>query len=378
LNCAVKTVNDTANYNQRLEFLHEASAMKGLKTEHVVKLIGVVSMGQPTLVLMELMENGDLKNFLYKRRPDSENNKENLPQPTLEETLQMALEIADGMAYLSVQKYVHRDLAARNCMVSANNVVKVGDFGMARDIYERDYYRKQSRGLLPVRWMAPESIRDGKFTTQSDVWSYGVVLWEMSTLAEQPYGGYSHEEVMRIVREGQKMARPDNCSDIVYGLMTDCWESNPTARPTFLDLCDQLLEHANDRFRATAFYCSREGREAVLKQEELARIRSEDEAARLQNPSSPLTGGGPGEHHQNGNGMSDNGHVPGNSPGEIAMVSLRPDNRSQTQVQFNTDNSGSRSSKLSVNGIVGGIGIMAQRLRNKSGSTGAGAGSEHA
>jgi len=202
-----------------------------------------------------------------------------------------------------------------------------------------------------------------------------VVLWEMATLAEQPYGGYSHEEVMRIVRDGQKMERPENCSDIVYELMSDCWESSPNARPTFLDLCERLEDHSNERFRATAFYTSREGREAVLKQEELARIRSEDEAARLQNPSSPLTGST--EHHQNGNGTSDNGHVPGNS-GEIAMVSLRPDNRSQTQVQFNTENSGSRSSKLSVNGIVGGIGIMAQRLRNKSGSTGVGAGSEQA
>ena len=133
--------------------------MKDYNTEHVIKLIGVVSQGQPALVLMELMENGDLKNYLRSRRPDSENNKLGLPVPTLREVLQMAVEISDGMSYLSVKKIVHRDLAARNCMVSHDVVVKVGDFGMARDIYETEYYRKEGRGLLPVRWMAPESIK---------------------------------------------------------------------------------------------------------------------------------------------------------------------------------------------------------------------------
>ena len=133
--------------------------MKDYNTEHVIKLLGVVSQGQPALVLMELMENGDLKNYLRSLRPDSENNKLGLPVPTLREVLQMAIEISDGMSYLSVKKIVHRDLAARNCMVSHDVVVKVGDFGMARDIYETEYYRKEGRGLLPVRWMAPESIK---------------------------------------------------------------------------------------------------------------------------------------------------------------------------------------------------------------------------
>ena len=159
MSVAVKTVNKESTYKQKIEFLHEASVMKDYNTEHVIKLIGVVSEGQPALVLMELMENGDLKNYLRSLRPDSENNRRGLPAPTLGQVLQMAVDIADGMAYLSVKKIVHRDLAARNCMVSNNIVVKVGDFGMARDVYETEYYKKQGRGLLPVRWMAPESIR---------------------------------------------------------------------------------------------------------------------------------------------------------------------------------------------------------------------------
>ena len=179
--CAIKTVNDTSNLLDRMEFLNEASVMKTFnEAHHVVKLLGVVSRGQPPLVIMELMAKGDLKNYLRKSR-------ESLHNITYQEMYRMAAEIADGMGYLAAKKYIHRDLAARNCMVSGDNTVKIGDFGMARDIYETDYYRKGTTGLLPVRWMAPESLADGVFTSDSDIWSYGVVLWEMATLAEQPY-----------------------------------------------------------------------------------------------------------------------------------------------------------------------------------------------
>lgn len=167
----------------------------------MVKLLGVVTRGQPTLVIMELMVNGDLKRYLRSHRPCE--NITNTP-PNLDRILQMAIEIADGMAYLSTKKFVHRDLAARNCMVAEDLTVKVGDFGMTRDVYERDYYRKGSKGLLPVRWMAPESLKDGVFSSYSDVWSYGVVLWEMVTFASQPYQGLSNDQV-RAVRSTPKV-----------------------------------------------------------------------------------------------------------------------------------------------------------------------------
>lgn len=183
--CAIKTVNENATDRERINFLKEASVMKGFDTHHVVRLLGVVSRGQPTLVVMELMVNGDLKGYLRLHRPETDT--PNTQPPSLRRILQMAIEIADGMAYLAAKKFVHRDLAARNCMVAEDLTVKIGDFGMTRDIYETDYYRKGTKGLLPVRWMAPESLKDGVFSTSSDVFSFGIVLWEMATLASQPY-----------------------------------------------------------------------------------------------------------------------------------------------------------------------------------------------
>lgn len=184
----------------------------------MVRLLGVVSLGQPVFVLMELMANGDLKTFLRNRRPSETSAGQ---PPTLEQLYKMAAEIADGMAYLSAKKFVHRDLAGRNCMVAADLTVKIGDFGMTRDIYETDYYRKGNKGLLPVRWMAPESLKDGVFTSQSDVWSFGVVLWEMVTLAMQPYQGLSNEQVLKFVVNGGMMEKVNSdcvifCCFVIY------------------------------------------------------------------------------------------------------------------------------------------------------------------
>ncbi|XP_042351337.1 insulin-like growth factor 1a receptor isoform X2 [Plectropomus leopardus] len=209
---AIKTVNESASMRERIEFLNEASVMKEFNCHHVVRLLGVVSQGQPTLVIMELMTRGDLKSYLRSLRKE---NATSQVLPPLKKMIQMAGEIADGMSYLNANKFVHRDLAARNCMVAEDFTVKIGDFGMTRDIYETDYYRKGGKGLLPVRWMSPESLKDGVFTTMSDVWSFGVVLWEIATLAEQPYQGMSNEQVLRFVMEGGLLDKPDNCPDML-------------------------------------------------------------------------------------------------------------------------------------------------------------------
>lgn len=276
--CAIKTVNEHATNRERLEFLNEATVMKEFDTHHVVRLLGVVSQGQPTLVVMELMANGDLKSYLRSHRPDIDPSIERTP-PTLKQILQMAIEIADGMAYLAAKKFVHRDLAARNCMVAEDLTVKIGDFGMTRDIYETDYYRKGTKGLLPVRWMAPESLKDGVFTSSSDVWSYGVVLWEMATLASQPYQGLSNDQVLRYVIDGGIMEAPENCPEKLYKLMRHCWKHKPSDRPTFLELCTYLIDDASETFRQVSFYHSPQGVEA----------RSSRNSQSSQNdPSTPL------------------------------------------------------------------------------------------
>lgn len=144
------------------------------------------------------------------------------------------------MEYLSENHYVHRDLAARNCLVSKDMIVKISDFGLSRDMYSCDYYRVQSKSLLPVRWMPPESILYGKFTTESDVWSYGVVLWEIYSYGVQPYYGYNNQEVINLIRSRKLLPCPDACPSYCYALMVECWAEQAIRRPNFSEIAHRL------------------------------------------------------------------------------------------------------------------------------------------
>ncbi|XP_043934319.1 insulin-like growth factor 1 receptor [Protopterus annectens] len=301
---AIKTVNESASMRERIEFLNEASVMKEFNCHHVVRLLGVVSQGQPTLVIMELMTRGDLKSYLRSLRPDAEKNPSQSP-PTLTKMIQMAGEIADGMAYLNANKFVHRDLAARNCMVAEDFTVKIGDFGMTRDIYETDYYRKGGKGLLPVRWMSPESLKDGVFTTNSDVWSFGVVLWEIATLAEQPYQGMSNEQVLRFVMEGGLLEKPDNCPDMLFELMRMCWQYNPKMRPSFLEIISSIKDELDPSFREVSFFYSEENKPPDTEELDL---EAENMESIPLDPSSTLQ---PTEKHS--------GHKTENGPGVTVL-----------------------------------------------------------
>ncbi|XP_062509692.1 insulin receptor-like isoform X2 [Corticium candelabrum] len=245
LNVAIKKLMPGSSQEDRIQFLNEASVMKLFRSDHVVRLLGIVSKTSPTLVIMELMGKGDLKSYLRTLRPQefSGDMYSFLHFPiTEDDQLQMAAQIAAGMAYLAQKKVIHRDLAARNCMIADNGAVKIGDFGMARDAYVSDYYRKRGRGPMPVRWMAPESLQDGIFTTASDIWSYGIVLWEISTLGAQPYPGKSNEEVMRFVIGRQLMDVNDlkSSPDIYVELMITCWNFSAFDRPLFEEVLSKL------------------------------------------------------------------------------------------------------------------------------------------
>lgn len=248
--CAIKTVPPTSTAKQRMDFLREASIMKQFDTYHVVKLMGVVSTTTPVYVIMEFMENGDLKSFLRSLRDAHQRDK----KPLVDGIYLMAAQIADGMAYLVSKKFVHRDLAARNCMVGENGVVKIGDFGLTRDIYVNDYYRRDTQGRLPVRWMAPESLSDNLYTSASDVWSYGIVVWEIVTFSAYPYQGLSNDEVITRVTQGGSMSRPDNCPDKLYHIMEMCWRRNDRDRPSFHDIVEYLLPETEDKLLPNCFY----------------------------------------------------------------------------------------------------------------------------
>lgn len=161
----------------------------------------------------------------------------------------MAAQIADGMAFLEYNKFIHRDLAARNCMVANDMTVKIGDFGMSRQIYTGDYYRKGNKGDMPIRWMAPESLGEGIFTSQSDVWSYGVVIWEMMTLGLQPYAGKSNNEVMAHVLDGYTLNLPVFCPDVLASIVRMCWKWTASQRPKFLKIVESLDAYLDDNFR---------------------------------------------------------------------------------------------------------------------------------
>ncbi|KAG5337371.1 INSR protein, partial [Acromyrmex charruanus] len=249
---AIKTISETASQREKNEFLNEASVMKNFSTWHIIKLLGVVSMGNPPFVIMELMENGDLKTYLRRIRDTQ-------MVPNASRIMRMAAEIADGMAYLESKKFVHRDLAARNCMVSKDLVCKIGDFGMARDIYETDYYKIGKKGLLPIRWMAPENLSDGVFTSDSDVWSFGVVLYEILTLAEIPYQGFSNEEVLHHVLRKGMLNIPRNCPETIQKLMEKCFKWRPSERPTFMEIVSELEPFLGQDFCEKSFYHSDEG-----------------------------------------------------------------------------------------------------------------------
>ena len=175
----------------------------------------MVTKDNPVFLILEFMDKGDLKEYLQSFRSNesfsslSTADIHHKPLISVDKFYRMASEIADGMLWLSEHKYIHRDLAARNCLISKDDTIKIADLGLSKDIYQNPVYREKCKALLPIRWMSPESLINGSSTTKSDVWSYGVVLWEMSTYGENPYAGKENDEVIEFVKNGGRLVLPD-------------------------------------------------------------------------------------------------------------------------------------------------------------------------
>ena len=214
-----------------MEFLQEAAPMKRLGHPKVLQLYAVCTREEPFYIVTELMKHGSLLEYLQR-----EGRSLKLPQ-----LVDMSAQVAAGMAYLEVQNYIHRDLAARNILVSEHLICKVADFGLAR-VIDEDIYEAHTGAKFPIKWTAPEAAMYNRFTIKSDVWSFGVVLYEVVTYGRFPYPGMTNAEVLEKIQTGYRMGCPPNCPKQLHDIMLDCWREEPANRPTFETLQWQLEE----------------------------------------------------------------------------------------------------------------------------------------
>lgn len=247
---AIKTLRDKVDGALREEFCHEAMFRCRLQHQNVVCLIGVVTKEQPMSMIFTYSSLGDLHEFLVMRSPHSDmgsSDDDKTVKSTLEQNdfLHVITQIAAGMEYLSSHQVVHKDLAARNILVYDKLSVKIMDLGLFRDVYSADYYNLMGTKPFPIRWMSPEAIMYGKFSTDSDIWSYGVLLWEIFSYGLQPYCGYSNQDVIEMVHGHQLLPCPDDCPAWTYTLMLECWSEFPARRPRFKDVHTRLRTWEN-------------------------------------------------------------------------------------------------------------------------------------
>lgn len=306
---AVKVLREEATEEQVANFEREATLMASFDHPNVVRLLGVCAIGRPMCLLVEYMGRGDLNSFLRSLGPanyviclphlgaedsflDGRSGSSSGPTSgsgrklTDADLVNLARQVAAGMTYLAEKGYVHCDLATRNCLVNADLVVKIADFGLSQRLTAggANYYRADvEKDALPIRWMPLEAILFGRFTPASDIWAFGVLLWEVFSYALQPYYGLTHEQVIAYLKDGNLLTPPsDSCPPAVYALMRTCWAAEPAGRPSFRALEASLA----DLHRS------------LKKQEELARVEEEAAPAALvllsPNDSSSMVGGGDG------------------------------------------------------------------------------------
>ncbi|XP_078584817.1 tyrosine kinase receptor Cad96Ca-like [Branchiostoma floridae x Branchiostoma japonicum] len=230
------------------------AALKLIGTHpNVVSFLGCCTDTEPLYLLLEFVPGGSLQSILRSSQQTYENLHGGNKSLSSRNLTKFAWDVAKGMSFLSSKKILHRDLATRNVLVSADRTCKVSDFGLSR---EGDEYERTTKTRLAVRWMAPESLFHRKYSTKTDVWAFGVLLWEIVTLGATPYPGMSKREVMDGVQQGYRMGKPQHCDENLYSLMKSCWNEQPAKRPDFPQLeqaLDSLMEDEHDYIHLADF-----------------------------------------------------------------------------------------------------------------------------
>lgn len=242
---AVKMLKENATDAELSDLISEMETMKEIGShKNIVNFLGACTVQGPLFLIVEYCPHGNLRDFLRDSRPSLLDlaDEKAASQLTFRDLLSMAYQITRGMSYLSSKKCIHRDLAARNVLIAEDFVIKIADFGLARNLGNTDYYRRTTHGRLPVKWLAIEALFDQQYTVKTDVWSFGILLWEIFTLGGTPYPGIPVERLFTILKNGYRMECPINCPPKIYEIMLKCWGDTAKTRPSFSELCEQLDE----------------------------------------------------------------------------------------------------------------------------------------
>ncbi|CAF2821688.1 unnamed protein product [Rotaria sp. Silwood2] len=262
---AIKTVRDDATPEEVENLLKELSVMKMVgKHINIISFLGCCTKGGQVMLIVEYAKYGNLRDYLRRKRPpahalsglyespsDTDNNEQEtiindddyVRSLTTIDLILFCLQVASGMEYLHSKKCIHRDLAARNVLLAENRICKIADFGFARDLTQTYYYRKQTDGRVPVKWMSPEALFDRKFSIKSDVWSYSVLAWEIMTYGGTPYPSIAAENMFDYLRDGNRMSQPINCPNEIFQMIESCWTFKESLRPTFTQICGSLRHY---------------------------------------------------------------------------------------------------------------------------------------